>query len=67
MANTLRATIEKVLVDVHIETGRKDDWEQVVSRLEAAIAEKIRSHEIDYYSVNIAPPAIKPLQASPRE
>ncbi len=53
MPNILRETIEKVLKDIHIETGRKDDWEQTVLALETAISNKIISHEIDYYSETI--------------
>lgn len=50
MKNVLRETIEMTLSDVHIETGRKDEFERVVNALEAAISEKIISHEVDFYS-----------------
>lgn len=48
--NVLRETIEYVLKDVHIETGRKDQWDKVVSELEEAISAKITRHEIDFYT-----------------
>lgn len=47
----LRKAIEAVLADVHIETGERSQWEAVVDRLEAEIAARIKTHEIDYYSV----------------
>lgn len=50
MKNVLRETIEEVLEDVHIETGRKDEWNCIVRRLEESISEKILNHEIDFYS-----------------
>lgn len=37
MSDTLKSVIESVLKDVHIETGRKDQWENVVNDLVSAI------------------------------
>ena len=46
----MRETIEAVLEDVHIESGRKDEFKRVVDNLEVAISEKIISNEIDFYT-----------------
>ena len=43
MKNGVRGAIESVLRDVHIESGRKDEWQQVVSDLEAAIKVAVAS------------------------
>lgn len=48
--NLLKETILNVLKDVHIETGRKDEFNKVINELESAIREKIISHEIDHYT-----------------
>ena len=48
--NTLRETIESVLDDITIESGRRDEFEKVVLSLESAISKKIVNHEIDYYT-----------------
>ena len=50
MNNILRETISEALKDIHIETGRKDDFERVVNRLEIDISEKILSQDIDIYT-----------------
>ena len=44
--NILRETIEECLKNIHIETGRKDDFEKVVNKLEAIISKKVLSMEI---------------------
>ena len=53
MKNVLLDTIKEVLEEVHIETGRKDDFERVCNDLESAISAKILAHEIDYYSESL--------------
>lgn len=53
MPNILRETINNVLTDIHIETGRKDDYERVVDALESAISEKILTQEIDVYTEDL--------------
>ena len=44
--NILRETIEECLKNVHIETGRKDDFEKVVNKLEAIISKKVLMMEV---------------------
>ena len=41
----LKGVIDRVLCDVHIETGRKDDYEEVVSNLENAISKSVLSRQ----------------------
>ncbi len=41
MDNNLRDVIESVLRDVHVESGRKDEYDRLVNELESAISEKI--------------------------
>ena len=49
---TIRETIEAVLKDAHIETGRKDEWERVVGKLATAIAECVRQENEDIHYAN---------------
>jgi hypothetical protein len=41
----LKQIIESVLNDVHIESGRKDEYERVVMNLELAISSAINNHD----------------------
>ncbi len=50
MENLLLEVIKETLEDVHIETGRKDDFEKICNLLERNISNRILSHHIDYYS-----------------
>lgn len=52
--NVLINTIKDTLKDVHIESGQRDEWDKVVSALNNAISDKILSHDIDYYEVDMS-------------
>ena len=47
--NKLRDTIETALKDVHIETGRDDEFEKVVNKLEMDISKAILNVDINPY------------------
>lgn len=49
---TIRETIEAVLKDVHIETGRNDEWERVVSKLVEAMEHWVHLDAADIQSAN---------------
>jgi len=53
MKNILLDTIKEVLNDVHIESGRKDEFDKVCEELERAILVKIMNHEIDCYTEHL--------------
>lgn len=55
MKDILLDTIKEVLGDVHIESGRKDEFDKVCEELERAISVKIMNHEIDYYPEHLKP------------
>jgi hypothetical protein len=48
--NKLLSTIRLALTEVHIETGRRDDFDRVCLELEEAISKEVWRHEIDFYS-----------------
>lgn len=49
---TIRETIEAVLKDVHIETGRTDEWDRVVAELTAAVSECVRQENENIHYAN---------------
>ena len=57
MSELLREAIDSVLSGVHIEDGSKAAYERVAAALDAAISEKIKSHEIDHYTESDPAPA----------
>jgi len=48
--NILLETIRETLKDVHIESGRTDEFDKICLMLEEAVSNKIVNHEIDYYT-----------------
>ena len=47
--NELRSAIEFALKDIHIETGRADEFTKVVNKIEIEVSKKVRYQYINPY------------------